>query len=324
MSEKDETAELDELLKAEMEKAEQGYEESTVQPEGAEAETEQPEETEDQSPEIPEELQPVSAWKEEARQAWESLAANEEYHDYLRNLRGQIDSDYQYRTQLEQQRAELEPLAQQAQHFQQITQQYGDVFQGRNPMDVIGEYLYYGQQLARDPQNTIKSLAKNYGVDLNQAVQDEPYVDEVTKQLMDRYQTLEQQIQQQQMQQQQAQAQAVVEQARAFEFETDAEGNLRHPHVPKVADHMLSLMQSGQAQDWKSAYETACWMNPEVREVLLKEQGQSKKLQQTEQAQKAKAAATAQPKPGKSAKQQPKGVEGVDDAVERAARELAG
>lgn len=324
MTDKDEAAELDELLKAEMEKAEQGDEESTVQPERAEAGTEQPEGDEPETAEIPEELQPVSAWKEEARQAWESLAANEEYHDYLRNLRGQFDADYKYRTQLEQQRAELEPLAHQAQQFQQITQQYGDVFQGRNPMDVIGNYLYYGQQLSRDPQGTIKALAKEYGVDLNQAVEDEPYIDDVTRRVMEQNEQLQRQFHDWQTQQQQAQVSQVVENARAFEFETDAEGNLLHPHVEKVADHMISLLRSGQAQDFKSAYETACWMNPEVREVLLKEQGQSKKLQQTEQAQKAKAAVKAQPRPGKSSKQQPKAVEGLDDAVERAARELAG
>src|SRR6056297_899680 len=167
MTDQDENAELDDLIEQSSKETEEGQEveESTVQ-------TDEVVESE-AAPEIPEELQPVSAWKEEARQAWESLAANQDYHDQLRALRGQLDSDYQYRTQLEQQRAELEQRAQVAQQFDHLAQQYGDVFQGRNPIDVVGNYLYYGQQLARDPQNTIQQLAKQYGVDLGKVAEDQ-------------------------------------------------------------------------------------------------------------------------------------------------------
>jgi hypothetical protein len=317
MTERDENAELDELLDAEINKGAEDQD-STVQPEGAEA-VEQAEET----VQIPDELQPVSAWKEEARQAWESIAANQDYHDYLRNLRGQLDSDYQYRTQLEQERAELSQRAQVADQINQLAGQYADVFQGRNPTEVIGNYLYYAQQLQKDPQNTLQRLAKDYGIDLKQLVQDQPYVDEYTQKLQTQLEQVQRQMSEQQIAQQQAQARQQIESAKAFEFETDAEGNLLHPHVPKVATHMIALLKSGQAQDFKQAYETACWMNAEVRESLLKEQASSKEQQRKEQAARAKAAATAQPKPSKSSKSQPRGVEDLDDAMERAEKELS-
>src|SRR6056297_658999 len=98
MAEHDEDAELDALLAEEMAKAD-GGEDSAVQTDEGQSEaveTEASEEAEPETVEIPEDLQPVSAWKPEARQAWESFAANQEYHDNLRALRGQLDSDYQY------------------------------------------------------------------------------------------------------------------------------------------------------------------------------------------------------------------------------------
>jgi hypothetical protein len=308
MKEQDATADLDELL----ENVEQ-VEESTVQPEQAEAEP----------VEIPEELQPVSAWKEEARQAWESLAANAEYHDGLKKLRGQFDSDYQYRTQLEQERAQLSQQAQAAERFQQIAQKYDGVLQGRNPMEVAEQLFWYSQRLAQDPANTIQQLAQQYGVDLKQVTQDQPYVDEYTQQLQGQMSAMQQQFQEWQASQQQERNRQVIEKAKAFEFETDAEGNLLRPHVAEVADDMLRLMQAGYAQDFQDAYERACWANPAVREKLMKQQESGKKLQQKEQAQKAKAAAAAQPKPGKSSVTAPKGVEDLDDALDQALQDAA-
>src|SRR6056297_149364 len=268
MTDQDENAELDDLIEQSSKETEEGQEveESTVQ-------TDEVVESE-AAPEIPEELQPVSAWKEEARQAWESLAANQDYHDQLRNLRGQIDSDYQYRTQLEQERAELGQRAQVADQFNQLAQQYGDVFQGRNPLEVVGQYLYYGKQLASNPQETLQRLANEYGVDLNQVAQDQPYLDEHTQMLLSQVNEMQQQIQHQERQRQQEQMQQVKEQVRAFEFETDAEGNLKRPYLSddekpqyskQVANDMLMLLQSGAASDYQDAYDRACWSNPAIR-----------------------------------------------------------
>ena len=314
MSDINEDAELDALLAEEMAKAEEG---SAVQTEN------ESEAVEQESFEIPEELQPFDAWKPEAKAAWESLVSNAEYHDMLRQLRPQLDSDYKYRTQLEQERAELARHAQFAQQFQQVASQYSDILRGRNPVDVAGELFWYSQQLARNPQQTIQQLAQQYGVDLNGLVQEQPYVDEYTRQLQGQMSQMQQQFYAWQQQQHQQQTNQVLESARSFEFETDAEGNLLRPYVSEVANDMLRLMQAGYASNFQEAYDRACWANESVRAKLLKEQDQGKKLQQKEQAQKAKAAASAQPRHGKSAKSQSNGIEDLDDAIERAARDLA-
>lgn len=306
MTDRDES-DLDDLLEQSIDEGQEA-EDSTVQPEVAEAEP----------VEIPEYLKPVPAWKEEARQSWESLAANEEYHEHLKQLRGQLDSDYQYRTQLEQDRANLSQHAQMAQQFNQLANQYSDVLRGRNPLEVAGELFYYSQRLAKNPAETLQALAKDYGVDLSQIGQDQPYVDEYTQQLQGQLNQIQQHMYAQQQQQVQQQYERMIENAKAFEFEADAEGNLLRPYVSEVASDMLRLLQAGYAQDFQDAYDRACWANPSVREKLMKQQDTSKAQQRAAQAQKAKAAASAQPRPGKSSATTQPSVEGIDDALDRA------
>lgn len=40
-------------------------------------------------------------------------------------------------------------------------------------------------------------------------------------------------------------------------------------YAETVADHMSALIQSGQASDLPTAYQMACWANPEIRAVLI-------------------------------------------------------
>ena len=272
---------------------------------------------------IPDDLKANPAWKEEARQAWESLLANQEYHEQLKPLRDQFTSDYQYRTQLEQERQQLAQQAQVAQQFQQVSQQYGDLLQGRDPMQMAGQLFYAAKQLQTDPKNTLVRLAQQYGVDLNQLTDDQPYVDETTRQLQGQLEAMQQQFQQQQIAQQQAQQQQLMESARSFEFETDAEGKPLRPYVADVAKEMIGLMQSGYAQDFQTAYDRAIRLRDDVWEKVQKDQGKSGALQRSEQARRAKAAASAQPKRSKSSVTTPKGVEDLDDALDRALAEQA-
>lgn len=54
----------------------------------------------------------------------------------------------------------------------------------------------------------------------------------------------------------------------AFFADTDA-----HPYAENVADQMASLIKSGVATDLQQAYDMACWNNPEIRDLLIKKQG---------------------------------------------------
>lgn len=317
MTEQTPKADLDESL----EKALETNEEGTVQPAGAEAE----ESTEIVDvPKIPEDIEKIAAnWKEDPRTKWMSLAGNEENHETLRAISEQLSADYGYRTQLEQQRAELEQRAQYADRWGQLAQQYGDVMRGRNPLDVVGEYLYYGQQLAQNPQATILALAQQYGVDLNAAVQDQPYVDDATRALYQQNQQLMQRMHTFEDQQAQAHSQQLWNMGNEFANAKDAEGNLLHPHLSKVQNQVAQMFLSGQARDLKTAYEQACWANSEVRELMLKEQERKQSQQRQKETQKAKRAQSAQPKPGKSSVTAAAAVEDLDDAIEKAMQDQA-
>lgn len=314
----DDKRELDEIINDEV-TASEGAEDQVVE---EEVEAQEAEADTDALESIAEELAAYPTWKEESRQAWESLASNQEYHDALKGIKAQLDDDYRYRTQLEEQRKELEGWAQYGQGWQQIEQQYADVLQGNPAQQVASQLFYAAKQLQSDPQGTILRLAKDYGVDLNAALQDQPYVDEYTQRLERELQEVKQSIQSQQLSAQQQQYQSIVEQARAFEFETDAEGNRKHPYVAEVANDMLALVYSGRAQSWADAYERAVWMNPEIRQKVMAQQAQAEKLQRSEQARKAKAAASAQPKSGKSSATADKKAESLDDAIGRAFEEI--
>jgi len=59
-------------------------------------------------------------------------------------------------------------------------------------------------------------------------------------------------------------------------------------YFDNVADQMVPLITqaqaSGQPVDLKSIYETACWMNPEVRSALIKEQSTKASAEQAAKA----------------------------------------
>ena len=315
MTEDTHEADLTEVLENEIEAQEQ---ESAVQPE---PEAEAVEEA--QPVEIPEDLQPVSAWKEDARTAWEALAGNAEHHDLLRQLSGQFNSDYKYRTEVEQERANLAQQAEYAGQFYQLANQYPDVMRGRNPVEVIGELLYYGQQLQQNPQATIAALAQQSGIDLNALVQEQPYVDDYTRQLQGQIGQMQQQWHNFQTQQQEAQQNQIRNEANAFQYETDAEGNLLRPHLQEVMTEVLNLIKSGTVSSYQEAYDKACWMNDNVRQKLIAEEGKQQSQQRQQQAEKAKAAKEGQPKRGKSSVTAPKGVEDLKDAMDKAEKELA-
>lgn len=57
---------------------------------------------------------------------------------------------------------------------------------------------------------------------------------------------------------------------RMFASQKDADGKLQHPYFDAVGTQMLALLNSGTAFDVADAYEKATWINPFVREELIK------------------------------------------------------
>jgi hypothetical protein len=51
-------------------------------------------------------------------------------------------------------------------------------------------------------------------------------------------------------------------------------------YADNVAEQMVKLIRTGEASNLKEAYDTACWMQPEVRAEILKEQRAAEAAQQ--------------------------------------------
>lgn len=54
-----------------------------------------------------------------------------------------------------------------------------------------------------------------------------------------------------------------------FADEVDAQGRLLRPHFNTVIPELMTLMNANPNADMRQAYETACYMNPSVRQILL-------------------------------------------------------
>lgn len=73
-----------------------------------------------------------------------------------------------------------------------------------------------------------------------------------------------------------------------FADEKDATGNLLHPHFDAVLPQIIDLFTANPNRDLREAYETAVWMNPQLRQTLIQQERQSvEQRQQNERAAKA-------------------------------------
>lgn len=143
--------------------------------------------------------------------------------------------------------------------------------------------------MERDPVNTIKRLASQYGISLAEEGND--FQDPVAGQLT----RLEQQFQQFTQSQSQAQQNVIqqrnVEETSRFVDAKDAQGNLVHPHWERVLPQMRALipavaqMKQGASQQevLKAAYDLACQQNDEVRTEIASSQTAMQKQQEFEQ-----------------------------------------
>lgn len=155
--------------------------------------------------------------------------------------------------------------------------------------EALERYVAAEQQLERNPEQGLMWLAQNYGVDLRALAakmgpQDQipqpqpqgmpdlgPVLSPIQKELA--------QLREIVYGDKQAQTKSQVEQ-----FFADPQNR----YAENVADQMSALIKTGQAKTLKEAYDTACWMNAEVRTELIREQ---QTAQQAQQAAKAKEAA---------------------------------
>lgn len=128
--------------------------------------------------------------------------------------------------------------------------------------------------LEHDPLGTISLLADSYGVKLgsNNAVMNPNKVFSPMEAMR---------------------KQMVSKQLDDFICETDDKGRLRHPYYREVVGDMYDLLNKGQAKNLADAYESAVWLNKNIRSKLIDERTKEFLELKSKNAQKSKEAAFA-------------------------------
>lgn len=234
------------------------------------------------------EVKAPSSWKPEAQQA------------YLKAARGEALTPQEMKLlTAEAERREsdfhkgiegLKPNAQMGRAFQEVLQPYMQTIQqlGVDAPTAVAK-LFQTEHMLRygDPATKAQimaNLAQQYGVDLAQ-VANPPQVDPQVAHLQQQVQQTQSQLQQFYQQQHQQQQTVVLSEIERFASDP------ANQHFAEVKDHMAALLQSGQAQDLKSAYDMAVWMSPNIRQSLIEQQRAEAQRQAEQQLQATRAKA---------------------------------
>lgn len=227
----------------------------------------------------------ASRWKPEARDALGRFAQNPELKQFYDPLRAQLEETNGYVTKRDQEfadyRKRLDPVYSILQPYEQryrlqgqsLEQGVSQLFEaaellGNNP-DAAFPWLASSYR-PRDPQSAINQLAQQWGVDLNNVLSEQPYIDPTISSLLtplqQQVQQLTQRIQQQDLQSQQRTQHALVSEISDFETVKDENGQLLHPHFAAVFDDMTALVNMGRAKDLPTAYKLATQFNPDLQQ----------------------------------------------------------
>jgi len=170
---------------------------------------------------------------------------------------------------------------------------------GIQPGAVIKQFLAWQNYLDRDPQTAINELASSYGLNLAELAQKQPQVDPEIARLRQELAQVQGTMSERQMYEQQ-QYQTQLEQGiEAYATEIGTDGKPVRPYFQEIWSDMLPIVSHFAANEpglthrqvLDQAYERAMWMNPQVRERLLKEQESKRIAEMQTRTQKAKAAA---------------------------------
>jgi hypothetical protein len=163
--------------------------------------------------------------------------------------------------------------------------------------ELMGRYQKAEQFLQRDPANAILWMCQNYGVDPRKLAGQPAQAQEQPKNVNPEIAPLLQEINT--LKQQLGRVDAIEQSLHSEKFNQVSQSvesffaDPKNKYSENVADQMVVLINqakaSGQQVDLASIYETACYMNPEVRVALINEQTRAR---QADQAAKAKQTAT--------------------------------
>lgn len=108
-------------------------------------------------------------------------------------------------------------------------------------------------------------LAQQYGINLEQ-VANPPQIDPQYAQMQQQLQMTQQEVYRFKQEQEKAQQSTLMSEIQKFAADP------ANAHFEAVKQEMSALLQAGQANDLKEAYEKAVWMRPDIRQSLIDQQ----------------------------------------------------
>ena len=156
--------------------------------------------------------------------------------------------------------------------------------QGFNKIqDWLEGLVWVDQELARRPEQTIRAIAQVYGVKPDGK---EHKSEAISAQTVARLSNLEKNFHEMASYLNSLQIRRLDDLLQMFARQTDADGNALHPYFESVKDQVRGLLASGTLQSVEDAYESALWLNPQIRAELIAKQISSQAAE-AQQAQKA-------------------------------------
>lgn len=241
-----------------------------------------------QAQQLPE-FEAPAFWKQETKEAWKALHGYAEGRPHLQRLHEQWGQTQSYLGGLQQEHAQMRnqfgPLNE---FLQPYAQQWAQ--EGMDPVSGLRQVMAFRDGMIRNPQETLLNLAQSFGVDLQQAIAEAPYVLPEVQQLQSRIAQMEEASRQAEMGQQRQQQQWLHQQVQAFETEVDDQGNAKHPHFRDVVQDMLYLHARGYAANPHEAYAQAVAAHPRFKaeaaeraraDAIRKAQGNNSRVAQT-------------------------------------------
>lgn len=204
-------------------------------------------------------IEPEDQWSDPDKNAFRAIPP--EHRKWVMERYKRIESDH---TKKSMEAAELRKYREQ---IDKVLEPYRTEIkmQGMDEVGAIQNLFSIRDHLRKDPIGGFKWLANQFGVDLNQLIEQSPEdpaaqaVNQIVQKYDSKLSQIEQTIQQDRMN-------AAWARMDAFAQEKDAAGRLKFPHFEAVVDSMAQLMKAGIVPmgDLEKAYDNAVRLKPEL------------------------------------------------------------
>lgn len=225
----------------------------------------------------------TARWSQQARDALKAIHEAQHNKGYLDPILAQLEETNKYVTSKEQETKKFqEQVGPVWDIIAPLEQQYR--MQGMTLQQGVGQLVeaarfvasdpdqafpwFSGMYVPRDPAKAVQAMAQQWGVNLNQLVEEAPYIDphiqSLVSPLEQRLRAFEARMSEQDGAATRAQQQQLLNAITELEQMKDESGNLRYPHFNAVGEDLVLIAQRGRAKTFDEAYAMAVRMNPEL------------------------------------------------------------